>query len=1192
MKSNPKSGLRTSESRRERDDYREIFRQHPVPLMICAPATHDILDVNDATVRAYGYTRKQILALRLDDLIAPATGVPPPPGRTVRRRTSMFSGEQTHARRDGRVMHVSLTSREIRFRGRGARLVHAQDVTERTQIEHQLALMSRLYATLSQVNQTIVRVREREELFQSICGVAGRFGEFPLVWIALFDESTGDLRPAAAYGMDVTHWPYPVANVRTGALRESLSAEAFRSSKVVTSEDISADSRLTTVLDHIKGRPYRSSASVPFQLGGKTIGVLNLLSATPGIFRSSNELKLLREMGTDISYALDRISAEQKEREEEERLRSRDRTIRTFVEQAPAAIAVFDREMRYIATSRRYLSDYHLADQPVIGRSHYELFPEIPERWKEIHRRCLAGAVESAEDDAFPRADGSVDWVQWEVHPWYETAGSIGGIILFSQVVTRQKKAEEQLRESERRFRQLFDNAPVGYHEIDEDGRIVHVNRTELDMLGYSLDDMRHHYVWEFVEDGASSRAAFAAKLAGAATTDNGYERVFRRRNGGTLSVLLKDRVLRDQSGRITGVRSALQDISDRKAAERELRLMGHSVASAQDCIAITDLEHRILYVNRAVTSVYGHRADELYGREIFTLSSVHTPPASTAERLDETLKGGWHGEVVNRRKDGSEFPVEVWTSIVRDEFDIPVAVLYVARDITERKEAEERIRQTESQFRLIAENVTDLIAVLDPRGTRVYLSPSYRSVLTDPDAMIGTDGFSDVHPGDRDRVLGLFRTISTTGAPVRGEYRTIRADGIERMIEARASAVRGPDGSVVQVVIVSRDVTEEKRIAAQFLRAQRMESVGTLASGIAHDLNNVLAPIMMSIEVLKARIPGPAAHRVLNTIEAAAKRGSDIVRQVLAFGRGVAGDHIPVQPRHVIGEVVKIARETFPRSIDLAWVLPRDIWTIMADPTQLHQVLLNIFVNARDAMPHGGTLAISAENVTVDDTFVRMHPEAKLGTYIAISISDSGEGIPAEIREKIFEPFFTTKEVGKGTGLGLSTTLAIVKSHGGFINLYSEVSKGTTFKIYFPATPAAPDAIDDDATSDLPMGHGELVLVIDDEAAIREITKETLEAYGYSVLTARDGQEGVAVFADHMDDVRVVVTDVMMPVMDGSAAILALRRLRGDVRIIATSGLTTKERVDGTSDPAVKAFIAKPYTAAQLLRALSQTIQ
>ncbi|HTR99125.1 MAG TPA: PAS domain S-box protein, partial [Bacteroidota bacterium] len=882
-------------------------------------------------------------------------------------------------------------------------------------------------------------------------------------------------------------------------------------------------------------------------------------------------------------------------RKMEEDLSRRNILLSTQQEASIDGILVVNEENRIVSYNKRFLTMWGIppelmeggADEPVL-KHNTGLVADSSGFLRRI-QHLYERRNESSRDE-FALKDGRV--FERYSAPMTAPSGQYLGRVWYFRDITDRKRSEEALVESERRFRQLFDDAPVGYHEIDVHGRIIHVNRTELEMLGYTLEDMRHHHVWDFIEDGASSRAALHAKIAGTESGGYAYERVFTRRNGERVNVLLKDRLLHDPSGRVTGVRSALQDITDRKAAERELRLMAQSVASARDCIAITDLEHRILYVNAAVAAVYGYPAAELLGKEIFILSSPADTPAATAGRLDETLKGGWHGEILNRRKDGSEFPVEIWTSVVRDEFGIPGAVLYVARDISERKAAEERIRDTESQFRLIAENVADLIAVLDTEGKRLYLSPSYRSIMPDPEAMLGTDGFGEVHPDDMERAREAFRRIAADGEPSKGEFRMVRAGGKERIVEVRASAVRGTDGKVSQVIIVSRDVTEERKIAAQFLRAQRMESIGTLASGIAHDLNNVLAPILMSIEVLKARLPGPGGQKVLNTIEAATKRGSEIVRQVLAFGRGVAGDHLPVQPRHVIGEVVKIARETFPRSIDVASDLPRDLWTIMADPTQLHQVLLNVFVNARDAMPRGGTLAVTAENMTVDDTFVRMHPEAKIGTYVAISISDSGEGIPAEIREKIFEPFFTTKEVGRGTGLGLSTTLAIVRSHGGFINLYSEMGTGTTFRIYFPGTPAAPETIDDDATAQIPMGHGELVLVIDDEAAIREITKETLEAYGYRVVTARDGQEGVAVFAGRREEISAVVTDIMMPVMDGTAAIAALRQLREDVRIIATSGLTTKERVAGMADPAVKAFIAKPYTAGQLLVTLAGAIR
>ena len=483
------------------------------------------------------------------------------------------------------------------------------------------------------------------------------------------------------------------------------------------------------------------------------------------------------------------------------------------------------------------------------------------------------------------------------------------------------------------------------------------------------------------------------------------------------------------------------------------------------------------------------------------------------------------------------------------------------------------------------------MIAVVDLDGRRIYNSPSYESILGDPESLKATDGFQEIHPQDRERVKQVFQETVRTGIGQRLEYRFLLEDGTVRSIDSKGSVIRDSDGRISQVIVVSRDVTEEKRLAAQFLRAQRMESIGTLAGGIAHDLNNVLAPIMMAIEVLRSKIADPGGRNILNTIETSAKRGADIVRQVLAFGRGVEGDRILVQLKHIVIEVVRIAGQTFPKSIDIRTDIPRDLWTVSADPTQMHQVLLNMLVNARDAMPNGGALTISAENTTLDESYSRMHLEAKPGTYVSLAIADSGTGIPADIREKIFEPFFTTKEIGMGTGLGLSTTLAIVRSHKGFINVYSEVGKGTTFRIYIPATGTGSGAAAAGDQADLPTGKGELILIIDDEAAIREITSETLQAYGYKAMTASDGAEGVALFAENKGRIKVVITDIMMPVMDGTAAILALKKMNPDVKIIAASGLTTRGQIKTPSNYNVQAFLTKPYTAEKLLRALATVL-
>ena len=511
-------------------------------------------------------------------------------------------------------------------------------------------------------------------------------------------------------------------------------------------------------------------------------------------------------------------------------------------------------------------------------------------------------------------------------------------------------------------------------------------------------------------------------------------------------------------------------------------------------------------------------------------------------------------------------------------------------QEIADRKKAEEKLRQSEEQFRLISENVADMIALLDVNGNRVYNSPSYKNVLGESAALLGTNSFNEIHPEDRARITRVFTETVRTGIGTRAEYRFQLADGSVRHIESQGSVVRGADGKVSHVIVVSRDMTEQKILERKFLRAQRMESLGTLASGIAHDLNNVLAPIMMSIEVLRGDLTGDTKRRVLDSIESSARRGSNIVKQVLAFGRGLAGDRILLQPKHIIHEIAKIVEETFPKSLAFNTDVPRNLWTISADPTQMHQVILNICVNARDSMPDGGSLTISARNVTLDENSARMESESKPGPHVAISITDTGTGIPPEITEKIFEPFFTTKEMGQGTGLGLPTTLGIVKSHGGFIDVKSEIGRGTTFTIFLPAlvTESTHSSDDEDA---LPAGHGELILAIDDEEPIREILKETLSGCGFRVVTARDGEEGVREYARQKADISVVITDMMMPNMDGTATIEALRAMNPDLKIIGVSGLMGIGGGPERPGSGMTRFLPKPHTSNELVKLVHEVL-
>jgi nitrogen-specific signal transduction histidine kinase/ActR/RegA family two-component response regulator len=381
--------------------------------------------------------------------------------------------------------------------------------------------------------------------------------------------------------------------------------------------------------------------------------------------------------------------------------------------------------------------------------------------------------------------------------------------------------------------------------------------------------------------------------------------------------------------------------------------------------------------------------------------------------------------------------------------------------------------------------------------------------------------------------------------------------------------------------------VTEKKKIELQFMRAQRIESIGILAGGIAHDLNNILAPIILSLDMLKEHATHPDMKFMLDTIDISARRGAEIVRQVLTFARGVEGRRVEIQSRYLLHDIEHIVKDTFPKNIRLQLLLPDDVWTIHGDPTQIHQIMLNLCVNARDAMPNGGTLTVSAENRMLDEQYVAMNIEAKPGPYLVLNVTDSGVGIPPEIIDKIFEPFYTTKEVGKGTGLGLSTVLAIVKSHQGFVHVYSEPGLGTTFKVYIPAeTSRSTRAAEPALQETLPRGDGETVLLVDDEEAILTITGQTLQAFGYRVMKARNGAEAVAIYAQQRT-IDVIITDMAMPIMDGPATIYALLQIDPAVKLIAASGLYANGGVAKAGSAGVKHFIAKPYTAATLLGTL-----
>jgi PAS domain S-box-containing protein len=613
------------------------------------------------------------------------------------------------------------------------------------------------------------------------------------------------------------------------------------------------------------------------------------------------------------------------------------------------------------------------------------------------------------------------------------------------------------------------------------------------------------------------------------------------------------------------------------------------------DLLSILDFDGQFLNFNPAWQHTLGYTAEEL--RSVPFLDRIHPEDLEqTVEALALLKREATSVTLLNRCvcKDGSYRWLR-WSctsDISRQE------VYAVARDITAlRVLRTEQLEQANQALRhayrtlnsIFTASPHAIIAVDAMRNVRVWNPAAARIFGWSADEVIGNK-VPFVTDETRESSK-LFNERALRGEPFENfELRRHNRAGKPVDLLVSAAPTYDADGVIDGFLTVATDITEHKKLEQQFLRTQRLESLGTLASGIAHDLNNVLSPIVMGLELFRLKAKDPSVLRTLDTLDECAKRGSDLIRQVLTFARGVQGERTPVQTRDLLRDIEKVLVDTLPKAITVTTDFPRNLWTVAADVTQLHQVIMNLTVNARDAMPDGGCLTIAAYNAMLDETYVEMNPNAEVGKYVVVEVRDSGHGIPAELKERIFEPFFTTKEPGKGTGLGLSTVAAIVKSHGGFVTVYSKVGRGTSFNVYIPALSGQADHMNGPLARVIPCGNGETILIVDDEAAVRDIARVTLEAHGYRVLVAHDGAEGIAQYAKHLGEVHLVITDMDMPVVNGTSLIRSLERLDPRLRVISASGLVPAPK----HQPAISAFRAalpKPYTADQLLRTVHNVL-
>jgi len=743
--------------------------------------------------------------------------------------------------------------------------------------------------------------------------------------------------------------------------------------------------------------------------------------------------------------------------------------FRELIRTLPVSLALFDLNMCYLEVSDVFRTEHGLVGADIAGKSHYEVFPFLPQRWREVHRRVLAGATETHERDRVESPGGTVRWLRWECRPWRLGGGDIRGLLLSIHEVTDQVAAHDALRQSEQRFRSAMEDSPIGMAIVGLDGRIEEANPSFCAMLGYSRTEV---------------------------------------------------------------VRLDFRAVTHPEDLERDLSLLRETLAGSRD--------------NYWMRKRYIHKG----------------------------------GHVVH---------ADLHVSLARQETGEPWHFVSQVVDLTRHLAAEEARRESEDRLRIIAEVLREVFWLSDvTKGEMLYVSPAFEHVWGDKvEALLAEPmlWLERIHEEDRERVRGAL--IKQVLGTYDEEYRIVRADGALRWIHDRAFPVKNTAGVVTRIAGVAEDITERKRIEEQYRRSQRMEAVGQLAGGVAHDFNNMLAIILMHASVAKDMEGLPEELiESLDDIDEAAQRAANLTRQLLQLSRREVLHAFRIDFNEVVERLLKIFGRTLGEAIEVRAQLARETLHVFADPSTLEQVLMNLVFNARDAMPHGGRLVIETglKQITPDDggSLSELEP----GPYVWLRVSDNGVGISPAHLGRVFEPFFTTKG-GKASGLGLATVFGIVRQQKGTITVYSTEGLGSTFQVFLPLS----EQVESGAEPPPPAkssGGTERILLVEDDPLVRKVTRQVLEKAGYEVHLAENGRAALEVYDALGGRIDLLLTDLVMPLgLSGRDLAGRLQSLDPRLAVIMTSGYSPDIFGSALELDPNQVFLVKPVARRELLAAV-----
>jgi PAS domain S-box-containing protein len=888
----------------------------------------------------------------------------------------------------------------------------------------------------------------------------------------------------------------------------------------------------------------------------------------------------LDERGRPVRYLTIRFDITAR-KQAEESLQQSEQKFRAIFDNTFQFVGLLDTEGILLEANRTALEAIGVTPAEVVGQAFWATqwwthSPALQVQLQQAIAQAATGELVRFEAKHF-LADGSHVIVDFSLSPIFDDTGKVVMLIPEGRDITERKRIEAALQASQSRYRALVTTAPVGIYQTDAAGNSIFVNQQCLELLGLPLDEVLGRGWANALHP--DDRAAVSARWESAvqAQREFGSEYRFVTPQGRVKWVFTNAIGIHDESGTLTGYIGTMLDITERKQLEQERERF---LAVASDLQVILGSNGYFRWVSPKFESTLGWTSEEMTSSQ--WTEFVH--PDDIAPSVAEETSVFEGKELIAfenryRHKDGSYRWLSWNAKPVPEE-----RVLYaVAVDITERKAKEQQIQEQAALLNV----ATDAIIVRDLDNQIQFWNKGAESIYgwSATDA-IGKQTTQLLYAEILPEVAIASQTVRQQGA-WQGELHKFTKTGKAVTVESRWTLVRDETGHPRSILSVDTDITEQKSLEQQFLRAQRLESLGSLASGIAHDLNNVLTPILGAAQLLPITLPSldERNQRLLNMLVESSKRGSGLVKQILTFARGMDGERTTIQVRHILAEIISVARQTFPKSIAIRSNLASDdLWLVSIDATQIHQVLMNLFVNARDAMPDGGEIVATAANIVIAAAHPQQQLQLPVGSYISISVADTGSGMSPELLERIFDPFFTTKETG--TGLGLSTVVGILKAHGGSIEVESQVGRGTCFKIYLPAIDSK-EVESPVVAADRYDGKGQLVLVVDDEVAVRNIAKESLEEYNYRVMSASDGIEAIDIYAQNHHSIEIVLIDMMMPNLDTRSTIQALQLINPQVKIVAMSG--SYHQIEPTLEPEhVKAFLTKPFTTAELLQTLA----